>query len=293
MIGIAIFELQKLNDHDFSIYHVIYNQENIFLSYDWNESLENSIPNDGGYLLTKNGTAIGGISFNGKRLTAPYLIPPFCDKTEFWREVLKLLSCHESRFVFENIPASHLQVLKQLGAVITYGQRRMIRPTSKYNIQLNNPFYFDIPLEDDKGEIIRAVYEAHLHGYTNTVNKTTDFNEISNAINRRFISFSKTNTLNWGTIVKRQFSNQIIAVCLAGMYPDSHNNFSTIHQVSVIPEYRRQGLAKAMMLNSINKASEISPAITLGVMVGNPAELLYKELGFFPGCEYYNLILAK
>ena len=44
-----------------------------------------------------------------------------------------------------------------------------------------------------------------------------------------------------------------------------------------------------MMLNSIDKANSISPVITLGVMVGNPAELLYRKIGFLRGPEYSEL----
>jgi hypothetical protein len=45
-----------------------------------------------------------------------------------------------------------------------------------------------------------------------------------------------------------------------------------------------------MMLRTINIAYTISPVITLGVMVGNPAELLYNKLGFASGPSYCNLI---
>lgn len=107
--------------------------------------------------------------------------------------------------------------------------------------------------------------------------------------NRRFISFSETNTLHLGTIVKTKDRNKIVGVCIAGIYPDSKNNFSTIYQVSVLPEYRRQGIAKAMILNSINHAHKVSPVIGLGVLVGNPAEILYQNLGFIKGPEYFRL----
>jgi ribosomal protein S18 acetylase RimI-like enzyme len=82
-------------------------------------------------------------------------------------------------------------------------------------------------------------------------------------------------------------------VCIAGIYPDSQaystSKFATIQQISVKPEYRRKGIAKAMMLRSINDASNISPAMTLGVLKNNPAEKLYNEVGFRTGDSYSEL----
>ncbi|GFZ30381.1 hypothetical protein CSC2_09070 [Clostridium zeae] len=133
------------------------------------------------------------------------------------------------------------------------------------------------------------MYEAHLNGYTSTVYGKPNISEKEKEINRRFASFSETNTLHFGTIVKTKDRNKIIGACIAGIYPDSKNNFSTIYQVSVLPEYRRQGIAKAMILNSINNANKISPVIGLGVLVGNPAQILYQNLGFIKGPEYFSL----
>jgi ribosomal protein S18 acetylase RimI-like enzyme len=93
--------------------------------------------------------------------------------------------------------------------------------------------------------------------------------------------------------VKSKDSNKIIGVCIAGIYPDSETystrNFATIHQVSVKPDYQRKGIAKAMMLKSISDASEVSPAMTLGVLTDSPAKKLYMEIGFRAGAIYYEL----
>lgn len=48
-----------------------------------------------------------------------------------------------------------------------------------------------------------------------------------------------------------------------------------------------------MILNSINTAHMTSQVIGLGVLVGNPAELLYQKLGFFSGPAYFNLTYVK
>ena len=77
----------------------------------------------------------------------------------------------------------------------------MYRPTSEYNITPNDNFYFTIPTAMDKNEIIQVIYEAHLNGYTSTVYGKPHISNVEEAINRRFISFSQTNSLHFGTII--------------------------------------------------------------------------------------------
>lgn len=163
-----------------------------------------------------------------------------------------------------------------------------MRPTVKINANLDSRFYFVTPTEDDKAEIIQAVYDAHSTGYTSTVREINKL-EIEEAINRRLLLFTQTNTLYMSTLVRCKEDHTLAGVCIAGIYPNPQNNFSTIHQVSVRPQFRRQGIAEAMMLNSISVASEVSPVTTLGVLIGNPAELLYSKIGFAAGSRYSEL----
>ena len=36
----SVYTTEKISDHDFKIYHAIYSQENIFMSYDWKERVD-------------------------------------------------------------------------------------------------------------------------------------------------------------------------------------------------------------------------------------------------------------
>lgn len=285
---------QHVKDDYFSIHYGIYGT-NIYMNYDWKELLEHFSPNGNGTLIFKDSVPIGGIIIHNNHFSSPFLIPPFCDIEEFWQAVINHSKKDNKNDIlyFDNITESHTDIISSLGATKRWAERRMHRPTAEYNIKPNDNFYFTIPTKIDKNEIIRVVYEAHLNEYTSTVYGKPDISDIEEAINRRFISFSQTNTLHFGTIVKTKDTNKIIAVCIAGIYPDSSNNFSTIHQVSVLPAYRKQGIAQAMIMNSINTAHMISPVIGLGVLVGNPAELLYQKLGFIAGPEYFSLTYAK
>lgn len=288
---------QHVENVYFSIHYAIYGT-NFYIDCDWKDLLDKFSPNGNGTLIFKDGVPIGGIAISNNCFSSPFLIPPFCDIKEFWQAVISYSKEDNKNDIlyFDNIPENHADMLTSLGATKRWAQRRMCRPTAEYNIKPGDNFYFTIPAETDKDEIIRVVYEAHLKGYTSTVYGKPYISDIEEVINKRFVSFSKTNTLHFGTIVKTKDANKIAAVCIAGIYPDSQdsqNSFSTIHQASVLPAYRRQGLAQAMILNSINTAHMNSPAIGLGVLAGNPAELLYQKLGFASGPAYFSLTYAK
>lgn len=281
---------QQVKGDYYSVHYAIYGT-NIYMYYEWQELLNSSLPNNSGKLIYKDGIPIGGITINNNHISAPFLILPFCDREEFWQAVINyaINEAENETVYFDNIEESHADIISSLGAKKRWAQRRMLRPTSVYNIKPKGNYYFTIPTENDMKEIIHVVYEAHLNGYTSIIYGKPVISDIEEAINRRFISFSQTNTLHFGTIAKSKDTNKIAAVCLAGIYPDSPNAFSTIHQVSVLPAHRRQGLAQAMILNSINSAHMTSPVIGLGVLAGNPAELLYQKLGFAAGPAYISL----
>lgn len=286
----AEYKLKKWSDDKFSVYCAIYSMENVFLSYDWSERVANINPNDCGYMLLKDGIPIGGIVLRQTHISSPFLVPPFDDKYEFWSELLKILGLQEKLY-FDFIPDTHREVLEKIGAKRKRGQFRMIRPTAKVNPILDAAFYFDVWKETDKNEIVSVVYEAHLHGYTSTVEGPPDIDNVAETLERRYTAFAKTNSLGFSTIIKSRDTNEIAAVCITGIYPDSSNEFATIHQVSVLPKYRRKGLAQAMILNSVNLAYEKSPVITLGVLDGNPAKEIYSKLGFIAGCGYGDYLL--
>ena len=285
-MDMADYRLEKISNYDFSRYHAVYARENIHMDTDWHALLENAGPLDCGCLLYRDDTPIGGAVFRRGTVSAPFLIPPFTDRQKFWNAVFSLYMPENSLLHLEHIPVTHAEVLLSLGAVQKSGQYRMMRPTALMSPSLDPAYEFALPSECDRNEIIRVIYEAHLRGYTSTINGRPAIEYVRYQTGRRFNAFAKTGTFDMGTIVLSRADRRIIAVCLAGIYPDSPNDFATVHQVSVHPDHRRRGVARAMLMNTISKAARRSPVITLGVLKGNPAMQLYESVGFIAGCEY-------
>lgn len=191
-----------------------------------------------------------------------------------------------------NINSVHqrdVDVLLACGARKKWSQQRMNRPTDKLEIKTVSPYELFNPKEIDIPEIIQVVYNSHVHDITSQTYGEPDISDVEKAIKRRFVSFSQTNTLHFSNVAKDKETSKIVGVCIAGIYPGSSNNFSTIHQVSVLPLYRREGIAKMMMAHTINTAHLVSPVIGLGVLVGNPSENLYRKLGFISQPSYTDL----
>lgn len=293
-----MFKFIKADIKKFAIFHTIYTASNIFDRFDWNDRVDDAvdcITNTDVYFVHDNQKRIGGFVLKENHLNYPFIVAPFYDRNLFWGKVLEYtVQTSENKEVFLNeIAEADVEVLvKSYGAVIQESKKRMIRPTEQCTYLLNDDFYFDSLTEADKKEIINVIYEAHAHNHASTILKP-DITEIETAVERRFVSFSQTNTLYMGNIVKSKATNKIVGVCIAGIYPSSSiystSNFATIHQVSVRPLYQRKGIAKAMILKSINDAKSASPAMTLGVSQDNPAKYLYSEVGFRAGDSYSEL----
>ena len=293
-----MLEFIKADKNKFAVFHTIYTASNIFDRFDWNERIDDAIDctvDKNAYFVFDDKKIIGGFTLKDNCLNYPFIVAPFDNRSVFWGAILEYaVKISENKTIFLNeIPEDDVKVLMQSNGVkLKSSKQRMIRPTEKCVPVLNDGFYFDSLTKTDKKEIINVIYEAHADGYTSTIWKP-DMAEIETVVERRFDSFGQTNTLYMSNVVKSKESREIAGVCIAGVYHNSENYstscFATIHQVSVKPECRRKGIAKAMMLKSISDASNISPVITLGVSIGNPAEKLYKKIGFKAGPSYSEL----
>ena len=293
-----MFEFVKAEKNKFASFHTIYTASNIFYRFDWNERTDSVIDctsDQNNYFIYDDKKIIGGFSIVGNRINFPFIVTPFADRSAFWGATLKYAAetSNDKNILLIEIPDADSEILKKwYGATLEFSQKRMVRPTEQCIPVLNESFYFDSLLKTDKEEIIQLVYEAHAAGFTSTVWKS-DIAEIKKDIEKRFNSFEQTNTLHISNTVKNKENHEIAGVCVAGIYPNAKNystsNFSTIHQVSVKPEYQRKGIAKAMILKAINEATAISPVITLGVLAGNPAEELYNKIGFIARANYSTL----
>jgi ribosomal protein S18 acetylase RimI-like enzyme len=286
------YTFRHANSKLFAAYHAIYSEADI-MCYDWNERLSDLISSESCYFLYEDSKPIGGLTIADNAIGSAFLVAPFCDRSLFWQLVLSYIKVgsSESEIKLNRMQKKDVEVLISHGATIKWSHQRMCRPTDIVETKPVDGFVLVEPGESDIPEIIQVVYSAHSNGYTTQVYGHPAITNIEEAINRRFGLFTKTNTWNQSVVAKRTNTNEIAGVCIAGIYPEDLSNcFATIHQVSVLPQFRGKGLAKAMMLHSIGVAHLVSPVVSLGVLIGNPAENLYRKLGFIAGPSFTDMV---
>ena len=261
------------------------------MCYDWNEQLADLRLCKDCYFLYRNGEKIGGLTITSNTVSNPFLVAPFTDRELFWNIILKQMSAknQDGDININHVLQVDVDVLLACGARKKWCQQRMNRPTDILEKTPNPSYELFSPRETDIPEIVHVVYNSHVHDITAQTYGEHTISDVEIAIKRRFVSFSQTNTLQLSIVAKEKITSKIVGVCMAGIYPDSTNNFSTIHQVSVLPHYRRQGIAEMMMIQTISIAHSVSPVMGLGVLVGNPAEYLYRKLGFIAQPSFTDL----
>jgi len=284
------YSFAQIDGGKFAVWHAVYAGEDANVQYNWADRVGGLSSSKDGIFILHDGHPIGGFTLAERKLSHPFMIPPFDDRASFWNLALEYARsvCGAVEISLNGIPDADADVLARIpGVEMKWTQRRMLRPTEACTAQLDSDFTFTPFTERDIPEVIEVVYEAHSAGYTGSIWGPPGNTEA--VISYRYEAFSKTDTRFISTLARHVADGKLAGVCIAGIYPDSSDQFSTIHQVSVRPEYQRRGIARAMMLHSINAASVISPVITLGVLIGNPAEQLYAQLGFAKGPAYSEL----
>lgn len=286
----ADYLFQRVEPNSFATYYSIYDQENLCYIHDWSEQLAQAERATQHFFIHNGESVIGGFTLHDNCISHPFLSPIFHNRELFWTLIMDYMQdLGYMQILWKGIYEADLAILTdKYNATVTLSQKRMLRPTGETTPVLDRAYYFSDITPKDIESIIQTIFEAHSAGYTATF-RTPNMDEIRTAVGKRLEAFAQTDSLHLSNLVKTRLDDRIIGVCLAGIYPDSANHFSTVHQLSIHPNYQKRGIGKAMLLRTIAQAVDLSPVITLGVMEGNLAENLYAGLGFKAGPTYHDL----
>ncbi|WP_420799799.1 GNAT family N-acetyltransferase [Paenibacillus mesophilus] len=83
------------------------------------------------------------------------------------------------------------------------------------------------------------------------------------------------------SLVINKSSNEMVAVCLISLWEE----LPLVSDIAVIPRYRSNRIASKLLRKALTVLNEEYEILRLFVTIGNSAEALYYNLGFYPGLE--------
>lgn len=285
------YQFIKADKDLFAVYQTIYSQADMEMWYDWSARLNDTKWSDDCYFIYCDDEKIGGAIIAPNLVMFPFLISPFCDRRLFWNLVLahvKELSL-EKEIQLKCIPEVDAHILTSYGVEIWRPRQIMCRPTDRIYYTLDEEFSMETPKESDIPEMAEALRKSFVGGIAYKKFGEDSIDDVTKSINNCFSLYTSTNTWNHTVIVKNKKSGIIVGGCIAGINPKMVNRFAFVDDIFVLPGYRGKGLAEAMLRYSISAAFTDTSAIKLHILIGNPAENLYRKTGFIPGPTFTDM----
>lgn len=284
------FSLIQANSKDFAIHYTTY-RENVFFRQSWERRVaifEDDIPC---YWLLHNGARIGGVCLKPNLLWAIFLEPPFTDMYRVLVRLKKyLIEISDSTMPIEVVGILPYQAehFSRLGFKPIETRRVMIRPTEKFDvIDWGNDFMIKTPSVKNLEEIAQLSYKGYL-GSDSIGYPTQNTIEQQRSDLEYYFKYNNEELLRKSSsLVFDKQNNKLVGACLISMW----EGLPLISNIVVDKKYRGRGIASNLLKHSLSTLKENHEVVRLFVTVGNSAESLYYQLGFYPGMEQITYIL--
>lgn len=274
-------KLIKADVNLFATYQTIYSNSDTEMWYDWNERLEDTKwATDQCYFLELDCKRIGGAVITDDAMMFAFLIPPFTNRAVFWQSLLKVAP----RPTVYGVLTEDKHLLTTLGYSEIQTKQIMVRPSDTIETPLTDGFICRaIDVETEIEEIAKVLRSSFLGGivYEKTGEKT-----LEEVVQQTRDSLAYMDANNFSFVIEEVTTSKIVAVCLAGVGKENPLGYAFIDELAVLPKYQGKGLAKQLVNRVVTASHGIAPFVKLGVIEGNHAELLYRQLGFIAGPKF-------
>lgn len=283
------YTLARAEKDLFARYQTVYSGADTNLQINWEYRLRDTTWTEDCYWIQRDGARIGGALVLGDTIRFPFLIPPHTCREALW-VALRQINRREHLGITKVCGAldADVPILLSHGYAVDHARRCMYRPTDDLAPRLHPEFDFCIP---DPQRDIEAMTAVTVAGYQNSIDHQVfgapEPGEAEKDIRCSLDGYEKTGTLHHSTLVIHRASGRVAGLCLAGAHPEaSCPLYSFVADIAVLPEFRGQGLAAFMLCRAVTEAAGAYPLAGLCVTVGNPAESLYRRLGFLGGPRF-------
>ena len=290
------YALKSASERDFGVNYAIYRNANP----DFDEFLDYGSDLEGlnyCFWVLKHDVKVGGIIIRPNHIEGLFLRPPFIQSYEVLRAVLPVLfSWSDTAKEIEavDVMPCELELYQRLGFRTHSARRVYIKPTEPFGINWANEYdvltptsahvsevaaLFHIGYRDYPGEWLLGPYS--LQDWTHRTEGRLAGKDVPEICHRAStLVYDRSRKLPVGACIVR-LSRSIIR-------PDV--GYPKVLDISVHPEYRRQGIGTKMLKKALSALYGEYPVLKFGVAVGNPAEAFYYDLGFLPGITQYRLV---
>jgi len=276
------YRLEQADQNVFAVHQVIYSNSDIEMWYDWNTRLEDTKFTDQCFWIMCNEERIGGVIKLEDTLIYPFMIPPFSDRQEMWRGLLK---CCQDISNINGVLQDDVNILQSFGFKVNAIRQVMCCPTGGGKKPVT-PDGLSLYLFEDSFDITKAKdvmkegyqggIDYELSGSPNDEKIMEDISYLMQVYKHRNLSIYVVNEQN----------QEIVGLCIAGISETMPLGFAEIGELCVVPQYRNRGIAEFMLNYIKESASAYTEVVKLCVTVGNYAEILYKKAGFQAGPRF-------
>jgi GNAT superfamily N-acetyltransferase len=277
------FELMKADVRDFAIHYTTY-RENIFFRQSWDRRISIFDEDASCYWIFHCDRRVGGVCIEPNLLSSLFLEPPYEDVRavliQLKERLIKISDPIKPTYAYGILPYQNEHFLR-LGFIPTESRRVMIRPTERFDShQLGEGLTVTTPIPEQIEQMADLLFQCYSCrdrlGYPgdNTIEQH------KSALEYYFTHNNQEIMRNASSVVYDSHRNAV-AVCLISIWED----WPLISNVAVLPQYRGKRIATHLINRALTELKDKYDVLRLFVTLGNPAETLYKKLGFYPGLE--------
>ena len=288
------YTFAKADNDLFAVYQTIYSQADIEMWFSWEHRLNDTKGCKDCFFLCRGDDKLGGAVISGGAVRNAFLVPPFDDHSLFWRLVIEKAKSltKKAEIICNGVLAGEVETLRSLGVRVWRPRQIMCRPTDVLPYSLPAGFTLEAPTQADIPEIAKVAYTVNLGSISEEMFGRESLRDVKKEVKKSFAYFAETGTMEQCSVI-RGAENKIVGGCVAGVYPKMPHRFAFIADVFVLPEFRGQGLAGAMLRHALTMAHPKTPLMKLHVLVDNPAANLYHKLGFIPGPVFTDMKYSR
>lgn len=277
------FELVKVTPREFSIHYTTY-RENIFFRQSWERRLSIFDEDTPCYWILHHKTRIGGVCIEPNALSSFFLVPPFVELYPVLVKLKKLLlqiSEPTKQINAYGILPYQTEHFLRLGFLPSEARRVMIRPTELFELQ---EWGEGLTVRNPTREHLENIAELLLESYSGADsigNPGENTIEQQKSALEYYFSHNQVELLQRASSIVHDSNNNMVAVCLISLWED----LPLISNIAVLPEYRGKRIATKLIKRALSELKDEFEVLRLFVTIGNSAESLYYNLGFYPGLE--------